>query len=127
MLEDRQSAFGIERRFATLEAALAWGDFDAVKKGFRDFVENIPLYGFAAVCTDHPEVQAMAARVENRRLVTYGTNPQAEVRATHITMGPDGAKFDVQISPRDGGSRRRLMRFSSASVEKRWVSMTWSW
>ena len=47
-----------------------YGEFDAVKKAFRDFVENIPFYGFAAVCIDHPEVQAMAARVENRRLVS---------------------------------------------------------
>lgn len=79
-----------------------YGDFDAVKKAFRDFVENIPFYGFAAVCIDHPEVQAMASRVENRRLVTYGVNPQAEVRASNITMGPDGARFDVIIHPRDG-------------------------
>jgi UDP-N-acetylmuramate--alanine ligase len=76
-----------------------YGDFDAVKKAFRDFVENIPFYGFAAVCTDHPEVQAMASRVENRRLVTYGVNPQAEVRAEKIRMGPDGARFDVVIAP----------------------------
>ncbi|MFL5296016.1 MAG: UDP-N-acetylmuramate--L-alanine ligase, partial [Phenylobacterium sp.] len=80
-----------------------WGDFEAVKKAFRDFVENIPFYGFAAVCTDHPEVQAMAARVENRRLVTYGVNPQAEVRAQNVSMGPDGARFGVVIQPRDGG------------------------
>src|ERR1700678_1592313 len=66
-----------------------YGDFDAVKKAFLDFVENIPFYGFAAVCTDHPEVRAMASRVANRRLVTYGTNPQAEVRATRMAMGPD--------------------------------------
>jgi UDP-N-acetylmuramate--alanine ligase len=79
-----------------------YGDFDAVKRAFRDFVENIPFYGFAAVCTDHAEVQAMAARVENRRLVTYGVNPQAEVRAEKIGMGPDGARFDVVIRPRDG-------------------------
>ncbi len=79
-----------------------WGDFDAVKKGFRDFVENIPFYGFAAVCTDHPEVQAVAARVENRRLVTYGVNPQAEVRAENLTMGPDGCRFDVAIRPHEG-------------------------
>src|SRR3981081_2416763 len=64
-----------------------YGEFDAVRKAFRDFVENIPFYGFAAVCTDHPEVQAMAARVENRRLVTYGVNPQAEVRAGNISIG----------------------------------------
>jgi UDP-N-acetylmuramate--alanine ligase len=79
-----------------------YGDFDAVKRAFRDFVENIPFYGFAAVCIDHPEVQAMAARVENRRLVTYGVNPQAEVRAGAITMGPEGARFDVLIRPLDG-------------------------
>jgi UDP-N-acetylmuramate--alanine ligase len=78
-----------------------YGDFEAVKKAFQDFVENIPFYGFAAVCLDHPEVQAMAARVENRRLVTYGVNPQAEVRAAAVEMGPDGATFDVMIQPRD--------------------------
>ena len=75
-----------------------WGDFEAVKKGFQDFVESIPFYGFAAVCLDHPEVQAMAGRVTNRRLVTYGSNPQAEVRALNVSMGPDGARFDVAIS-----------------------------
>jgi UDP-N-acetylmuramate--alanine ligase len=69
-----------------------WGDFDAVKKGFQDFIENIPFYGFAAVCTDHPEVQALTSRIENRRLVTYGTNPQAEVRVANIEMGPEGAQ-----------------------------------
>ena len=79
-----------------------YGDFEAVKKAFTDFVENIPFYGFAAVCLDHPEVQALAARVQNRRLVTYGTSPQAEVRAVRIAMGPDGADFDVKISPREG-------------------------
>jgi UDP-N-acetylmuramate--alanine ligase len=76
-----------------------YGEFEAVKKAFLDFVENIPFYGFAVLCTDHPEVQAMAARVENRRIVSYGTNPQAEIRATRITMGPDGARFDVIITP----------------------------
>jgi UDP-N-acetylmuramate--alanine ligase len=79
-----------------------YGDFDAVKKAFQDFVENIPFYGFAVVCTDHPEVQALAARVENRRLVSYGLNPQAEVRAVNIAMGAGGADFDVVITPLAG-------------------------
>lgn len=79
-----------------------WGDFEAVKKGFCDFIENIPFYGFAAVCIDHPEVQNLVARIENRRLVTYGVNPQAEVRATQVQMNADGAQFDVLITPRDG-------------------------
>jgi len=78
-----------------------YGDFDAIKRAFRDFVENIPFYGFAAVCLDHPEVQAMAASVENRRLVTYGVNPQAEVRALRVDMDQLGAEFDVCIQPRD--------------------------
>jgi UDP-N-acetylmuramate--alanine ligase len=79
-----------------------YGSFDAVRRAFREFVESVPFYGFAAVCTDHPEVQAMAARVENRRLVTYGVNPQAEVRAEHIEMGPDGCRFDVLFRPHEG-------------------------
>jgi UDP-N-acetylmuramate--alanine ligase len=79
-----------------------YGDFDAVKKAFRDFVENIPFYGFAVVCIDHPEVRALAAEVENRRLVTYGVSPQAEVRASRCAMTADGAQFDVLISPREG-------------------------
>jgi UDP-N-acetylmuramate--alanine ligase len=79
-----------------------YGDFDAVKKAFRDFVENIPFYGFAAVCLDHVEVQALAATLENRRLITYGTNPQAQVRARNISMGPEGAAFDVLFTPIGG-------------------------
>ncbi|ESQ86230.1 UDP-N-acetylmuramate--alanine ligase [Asticcacaulis sp. AC466] len=76
-----------------------WGDFDAVKKGFVDFVENIPFYGFAAVCIDHPEVQALAAKISNRRLIPYGVSPQAEVRCANIEFGPEGACFDVVFSP----------------------------
>jgi UDP-N-acetylmuramate--alanine ligase len=83
-----------------------WGDFEAVKKGFQDFVESIPFYGRAVVCLDHPEVQSMAARVENRRIITYGTNPQAEVRALEIEMGPEGACFDVAITPVEGEAVR---------------------
>ena len=74
-----------------------YGDFDAVRSAFCDFVENIPFYGFAAVCLDHPEVQRLVASIDNRRLVTYGVNPQAMVRAEGCQMGPDGARFDVVI------------------------------
>ncbi len=77
-----------------------YGDFDAVRKAFVDFVENIPFYGFAAVCLDHPEVQRLVASIDNRRLVTYGLNPQAMVRAENCKMGPDGCRFDVVIQGR---------------------------
>ena len=74
-----------------------YGDFEGVRRAFCDFVENIPFYGFAAVCLDHPEVQRLVASIDNRRLVTYGVNPQAMVRADNCDMGPDGARFDVVI------------------------------
>ena len=76
-----------------------YGDFDGVRKAFVDFVENIPFYGFAAVCLDHPEVQRLVAAIDNRRLVTYGVNPQAMVRADNVEMKPDGCRFDVVIQP----------------------------
>ncbi len=79
-----------------------WGDFEAVKRGFRDFIENIPFYGFAVVCLDHPEVQALTAKVENRRLVTYGTNPQAQVRLHNVVQSADGTTFDLLITPLAG-------------------------
>jgi UDP-N-acetylmuramate--alanine ligase len=72
-----------------------YGDFDGVRKAFVDFVENIPFYGFAAVCLDHPEVQRLVASIDNRRLVTYGINPQAMVRADNCQMAADGCRFDV--------------------------------
>lgn len=77
-----------------------YGDFDGVRKAFVDFVENIPFYGFAAVCLDHPEVQRLVASIDNRRLVTYGINPQAMVRADNLDMGADGCRFDAVIQGR---------------------------
>jgi len=57
-----------------------YGTFDRARDAFRAFVENVPFYGFAVLCLDHPEVQALVKRVEDRRIVTYGRNPQAELR-----------------------------------------------
>jgi UDP-N-acetylmuramate--alanine ligase len=81
------------------------GDFGRLTQAFQDFVQNIPFYGFAVLCADHPVVQEVAARIENRRLITYGVNPQAEVRALDIAMGPDGARFDVQFTAPDESRR----------------------
>jgi len=72
-----------------------WGDFDAVRRAYRNFIENIPFYGFAVVCADHPEAQALTAAVRDRRIITYGFNPQADVRAENVKLGPEGATFDV--------------------------------
>jgi len=85
-----------------------WGTFDRLRDGFRAFVENIPFYGFAALCVDHPEVQALIPRVLDRKIVTYGLNPQADVRATEIALGREGAHYDIVISDRMGGAARTI-------------------
>ncbi len=75
--------------------------FDAVREAYRAFVENIPFYGFAAVCIDHPEVQNLIARVQDRKITTYGFSPQADVRAINIEARQDGSSFDVQLMGHD--------------------------
>jgi UDP-N-acetylmuramate--alanine ligase len=82
--------------------------FEAVKRAFLSFVESVPFYGFAAICIDDPDVQEMAAGVENRRLITYGVNPQAEIRALQIGMGPEGSTFDVLITDPNGETQTVL-------------------
>jgi len=85
-----------------------YGTFDKVQDAFASFVENIPFYGFAALCIDHPVVQAMIPRVSDRRIVTYGMSPQADIRATNLQMSPTGARFDVVIGDRLTGGTRAL-------------------
>jgi len=77
-----------------------YGNFDVEKEAFRTFVQNIPFYGFAALCIDHPEVQALIGQINDRRLITYGMSPQAEVRAENLRNRPGGVEFDVAIATR---------------------------
>jgi UDP-N-acetylmuramate--alanine ligase len=77
-----------------------YGTFDAVQQGFETFVGNIPFYGFAALCIDHPVVQSMIPKVSDRRIVTYGMSAQADIRAVNIELGRDGARYDVVIADR---------------------------
>ncbi|MGE0650135.1 MAG: UDP-N-acetylmuramate--L-alanine ligase [Alphaproteobacteria bacterium] len=85
-----------------------YGDFDAVRTAFVSFVQNIPFYGFAAVCIDHPEVQAMIPRVSDRKLITYGMSPQADVRAVNIEASTGSLTFDVILTSRDADQKRTL-------------------
>lgn len=91
-----------------------YGDFDTLRKAFVSFVENIPFYGFAALCIDHAEVQAMIPRVSDRRIITYGFSPQADVRAENMTSSPAGMTFDVVISDRKTGDSRRVSEITLA-------------
>lgn len=74
-----------------------WGDFDRLRKGFYDFVSGVPFYGLAVCCTDHPEVQSLVGKISDRRVVTFGFNAQADVRAINLTYENGIAHFDVAL------------------------------
>ena len=75
-----------------------YGDFDAIKKAFTTFIQNIPFYGCAVLCTDHIEVQKLSLQIEDRRIITYGLNPQADVRGENIRSNSTGTIFDVRYN-----------------------------
>ncbi len=83
-----------------------YGSFDAIKDAFVEFIENVPFYGCAVLCIDHPEVQAIIPKVRDRRVVTYGFSAQADIRGENIEPFPGGNRFDVMIRQRDGEQRR---------------------
>ena len=84
-----------------------WGGFENLRQAFDDFIENAPFYGFGVVCLDHPEVQALVGRVTDRRLITYGLNPQADVRADNILFEGAATRFDIVFRER-GQEQRRI-------------------
>ena len=82
-----------------------WGNIENLRKGFLDFVSNIPFYGLAVCCTDHPEVQALVGRVTDRRVVTFGFNAQADVRAVNLSFDGATSKFDILLQSEGEDSR----------------------
>ncbi|WP_438730073.1 UDP-N-acetylmuramate--L-alanine ligase [Parasphingorhabdus sp. DH2-15] len=83
-----------------------YGSFEKVKNAFVEFIENVPFYGAAMMCLDHPEVQALLPRIKDRRIVTYGFSAQADVRGHNVTPMPGGNVFDVAVRDRDGDVRQ---------------------
>ncbi|MEM8934789.1 MAG: UDP-N-acetylmuramate--L-alanine ligase [Pseudomonadota bacterium] len=77
-----------------------WGGFQELRSAFDTFVENTPFYGFGVVCLDHPEVQALVGRVMDRRLITYGVNPQADIRADNIRFEGGLSIYDIVFRDR---------------------------
>ncbi|MGE3143383.1 MAG: UDP-N-acetylmuramate--L-alanine ligase, partial [Hyphomonadaceae bacterium] len=84
-----------------------YGTAEAMYAAYRTFVESIPFYGFAVMCLDHPHVQALAAQVLDRRMITYGFNPQADLCALNVRPDGAGSAFDVEIRPRGDGPALR--------------------
>ncbi|MCP4393729.1 MAG: UDP-N-acetylmuramate--L-alanine ligase [Alphaproteobacteria bacterium] len=85
-----------------------YGSFDALRQAFLTFIENIPFYGFACLCSDHPEVQALAAKVSNRKVLTYGFSTQADVKAVDVRSDKNGCYYDVVISPHASGMDEKI-------------------
>ena len=83
-----------------------YGSFDALRDAFVTFVEQIPFYGFAALCIDDAEVQALIPRVLDRKIITYGESPQADIRIANIEASRDGSSFDIVIADRKSGEER---------------------
>jgi UDP-N-acetylmuramate--alanine ligase len=82
--------------------------FDAVQDAFRNFVENVPFYGFAVMCIDHPVVQSLVGKIEDRRIVTYGENPQADARLVDLAPFTGGSRFGVEFRNRTTGAAHEI-------------------
>src|SRR6476659_280431 len=82
--------------------------FEAVQDSFRSFVENLPFYGFGVLCADHPEVQTIIGRVQDRRVITYGFNPQADARAVNVSFSQGASHFDAIFRDRRRGMETTL-------------------
>ena len=86
--------------------------YDAVQDAFRAFVENIPFYGFAVMCTDHPVVQTLVGKLTDRRIITYGENPQADVRLADIAHSNGAQQFTVQFRDRAGETTHAIEKLA---------------
>jgi UDP-N-acetylmuramate--alanine ligase len=85
-----------------------FGTFDAVRKAFHAFVENVPFYGFAVMCIDHPVVQDMVGTIADRRVITYGENPQADARLVDVKLAGGVAQFGVLFQAREGRAAHHI-------------------
>jgi UDP-N-acetylmuramate--alanine ligase len=85
-----------------------YGTAEAMESAFETFVHSVPFYGFAVMCIDHPGVQGLVARTTDRRVVTYGFNPQADVRALNFEADPDGSRFSVVFAGKRGSADHQI-------------------
>jgi UDP-N-acetylmuramate--alanine ligase len=75
-----------------------YSSFDDVRDAYRRFIKNVPFHGYAVLCSDHAEVQGLISSIKDRRIITYGFNPQADIRASHVRISATGNQFDVRIA-----------------------------
>ncbi len=84
-----------------------YGSFDGVRQAFHTFITNLPFYGFCVACIDHPEVQSLISRIDDRRIISYGFSPQADIRAVNLRTESEGQRFDIEI--RRGQEEMRVL------------------
>jgi UDP-N-acetylmuramate--alanine ligase len=87
-----------------------YGSFEAVKDAYRQFIYNLPFYGYAVLCIDHPEVQALVPSVKDRKIITYGFNPQADVQVSNVRSNAEGSTFDVTFSAKICDGEEQVLR-----------------
>jgi UDP-N-acetylmuramate--alanine ligase len=87
-------------------------NFEAVQDAFRSFVENVPFYGFSVMCIDHPVVQNLVGRIEDRRVITYGENPQADVRLLDVSHAGGTSLFTVMVRDRNNQTEREISKIA---------------
>lgn len=92
--------------------------FEEVRKAFKAFVSNIPFYGLAVLCIDHPEVQALIPQVLDRRVITFGFNPQADIKANNFLTNEGNSEFDIVFSGRSSMAGKTLKRVILPMVGK---------
>jgi UDP-N-acetylmuramate--alanine ligase len=85
-----------------------YGNFDAIRAAFVNFVENVPFYGFAVMCIDDPDVRALVGQIEDRPVITYGQNPQADVQILDVVNRPDGVHFNIVMRGPGAADERRI-------------------
>ena len=95
-----------------------YGSFEGLRDAFDAFVANIPFYGFAALCIDHVEVQAMIPRVSERRVITYGFSPQADVRGVNVKTTSEAVRFDVHFTDRKTGAEQTFKNLALSMLGK---------
>jgi UDP-N-acetylmuramate--alanine ligase len=87
-----------------------WGTFDALRTGFRTFIENLPFYGLAVLCNDHTEVRAMMKHITDRRIITYGIDREADIMGTNLRSDVSGTTFDVKIAESVSGGKAYVLK-----------------
>ena len=101
-----------------------YGSFDNVKAAYRQFIQNLPFYGFAVLCLDHPEVQGLIPSVQDRKLITYGFSSQADVRAENIRSDGKGSVFDVTFPDGSGLKDVYLSMLGRHNVQNSLVALS---